>query len=95
MAGILSRKENFAASCRLTPVKRAPAIVDPDLEIPGIIAIPWIIPTITLLTTPISDAGIEFDFIKSDAKTIKPVTANIRATSRGLAKNDSNRSPNK
>ena len=36
-----SRKEYFAAVSGEVPSKSANEIVDPDLEIPGIIAIPW------------------------------------------------------
>ena len=40
IAGMASRKEYFAAVSGEVPSKSANEIVDPDLEIPGIIAIP-------------------------------------------------------
>ena len=38
IAGIPSKKENFAASTLLQPIKRAIVMVIPDLETPGMIA---------------------------------------------------------
>ena len=41
IAGIPSKKENFAASTLCQPSKRAIVMVIPDLETPGIIANDW------------------------------------------------------
>ncbi len=44
MAGIDRIKENLKANSFLIPSNSAMAIVNPLLEIPGIMAIPWTIP---------------------------------------------------
>ena len=47
IAGTESRKENFTANSFLMPKSKLVEIVEPDLEIPGIIAKPCAIPIIT------------------------------------------------
>ena len=49
IAGILRRKENFAASFLFHPDKRAIEIVAPDRDTPGKIAKAWAIPINKLL----------------------------------------------
>ena len=44
IAGMESRKEYCAATCGDRPNNSEIEIVDPDLEIPGMMASPWAIP---------------------------------------------------
>ncbi len=84
MAGILSKKEYLAASLRLIPQNNETAMVVPDLDMPGIIAIPCPSPMMTLRMKPMEKAGIRQFLTLSEIKTTKPVMLSIRAMMSGF-----------
>ncbi len=53
IAGIDIRNENLPANSLSNPQKRPQAMVEPEREIPGIIARPWTVPMSKALNKPI------------------------------------------
>ena len=64
MTGIARKKVNSAATVLDTPIKSAPTIVAPDLEVPGNTpAISWKTPMISAVWYVISDKELIFGFL--------------------------------
>lgn len=89
MTGIARKKVNSAATVLDTPIKSAPTIVAPDLEVPGNTpAINWKTPMISAVWYVISDKELIFGFLflfrfSTIMKAI-PNTINAVATQTGL-----------
>ena len=78
IAGIPSKKENFAASTRFHPSKRAIVIVIPDLEIPGNIAKDWAKPIRKLFWKQWFSNEIFLFFVNCDKYINKAVRIEVK-----------------
>ncbi len=92
IAGMERRKENLAERSRSNPQKRPVDMVAPDREIPGIMAIPWAIPTRIESSHPIFMIFLPSFFVQRVNQRKKPVMRSIPPTSFGWEKKDSNQS---
>ena len=77
MAGRDSRKEYLAAVSRFKPRKRPTAIVEPDLDIPGFMAIPGISPIIKASFMEKRSIVLPSFLIQYVINKSKPVKSNI------------------
>ena len=92
IAGIERRKENFAESSRSRPVRSPVDMVAPDLEMPGMMAIPWAIPIRTESNHLIFMMFLPSFLVQRVTQRKEPVIRSIPPTSFGWEKKDSNQS---
>ena len=95
MAGIESRKEKLKASLLSRPHASPQEMVAPDLDIPGIIAIPWAVPIMRELRMPtflLCFSGINF-VIARNMPVIQSIMPAVRGEEKALSKKSMNINP--
>ena len=82
IVGMARKNENSVAASRVTPISKAPTIVAPEREVPGIIARHWNNPILAAVGIDISSvlAQVDFGRHRSAASIAIPPTINAQPT---------------